>query len=270
MTREDAAPDPVAPDPVAPAPEAAEASAPAPAPVSEAWAAARAAILADPEALLGDPELVQALLKAHEEEEASRRKVIDLRGALLNRLESRLGRLEETHRTVVSAAYDNLAVTDSIHRAVLAVLTPTTFEGVLDALAGDIPAILGVDGARLCVEADAAVRPDAPEPPLVALSPGAVARYMALDLGEGAEEDGPERPVALRATGPEAALIFGPDGVAMGSEALVRLDLGEGAGKGMLAFGARDAERFGPDQAGDLLEFFGAVMALVARRWLVV
>lgn len=231
--------------------------------------ALREVILADPQAVLADGEIVQALLRAHEgAETGERRNVVDLRGALVDRLESRLGRLEETHRSVVAAAYDNLAVTESIHRAVLEVLEPADFEGVLEALSKRVPTILGVDAVRLCVEADAARWPEAPEPPLVALAPGAAGRYMALDLGEGAEEDGPVRPVALRATGPEAALIFGAEGVSLGSEALVRLDFGGGSADGMLAFGARDAARFTPDQAGDLLEFFGGVVARLSRRWL--
>lgn len=229
----------------------------------------REAVVADPEAVLSDPEIVRALLRAHAGS-GDGRKVVDLRGALVERLESRLGRLEETHRSVVAAAYDNLAVTDSIHRAVLSVLEPDELDGVLEALARRIPTILSVDSVRLCVEADAASWPEPPEPPLVVLSPGGVARYMALDLGEGAEEDGPARPVALRRTSPEAALIYGADGVALGSEALVRLTFAVGAAPGMLAFGARDAERFAPDQAGDLLEFFGSVVALATRRWLTI
>jgi hypothetical protein len=230
--------------------------------------ALRAAVLADPQAVLEDAEIVRALLRAHEGAEAGR-KVVDLRGALVARLESRLGRLEETHRSVVAAAYDNLAVTDSIHRAVLAVLDPEDLDGLLEALARRLPTILTVDSVRLCLEADASEQPEAPEPPLVAISPGGVGRYMALDYGEGAEEDAPDRPVVLRATGTEAALIFGADGVTLGSEALVRLDFGEGAPAGMLAFGARDPERFTPDQAGDLLEFLGAVVARASRRWLI-
>ncbi len=227
----------------------------------------RAAIRAAPEAVLADAEIVRELLRAHAGE-ADGRKVVDLRGALVERLETRLGRLEETHRSVVAAAYDNLAVTDSIHRAALAVLEPDTLEGVLEVLARDVPFILGVETSRLCIEADAQYFSTPAEPPLVLLAPGGVAKYMALDLGEGAEEDGPERPVALRQAGPQAAMIFGAEGMSLGSEALVRLDFGGGRGPGLMAFGARDPDRFGPDQAGDLLEFFGAVVARAVRRWI--
>ncbi|MDF2231031.1 DUF484 family protein [Albimonas sp. CAU 1670] len=221
--------------------------------------ALRAAVLAAPEAVLDDEAMVQALLRAHADQTGAGRQVVDLRGALVDRLENRLGRLEETHRSVVAAAYDNLAVTESIHRAALAVLEPDDLEGVLHVLSRVMPPILGVDLVRVGIEREGAGDP--PQPPLTALGVGGVARYM------GADEDGPFRPVVLRATDPDCARLYGPEGVAMGSEALVRLEFAGDAAPGLLAFGARDAERFGPDQAGDLLEFLGAVVARALRPW---
>jgi len=221
--------------------------------------ALREAVLAAPEAVLADEAMVQALLRAHEGVAGSRQ-VVDLRGALVDRLENRLGRLEETHRSVVAAAYDNLAVTESIHRAALAVLEPDDLDGVLHVLSRVLPPILGVDLVRVGVEREGAGDP--PQPPLTALGVGGVARYM------GADEDGPFRPVVLRATGPDCARLYGPEGVQMGSEALVRLEISGDAAPGLLAFGARDAARFTPDQAGDLLEFLGAVVARALRPWI--
>ncbi|SFI10013.1 DUF484 family protein [Albimonas pacifica] len=237
-----------------------EGKAVAPAAATEADVEAlREAVLAAPEAVLADEAMVHALLRAHEVSAGSRQ-VVDLRGALVDRLENRLGRLEETHRSVVAAAYDNLAVTESIHRAALAVLEPDDLEGVLHVLSRVLPPILGVDLVRVGVEREGAGDP--PQPPLTALGVGGVARYM------GADEDGPFRPVVLRATGPDCARLYGPEGVHMGSEALVRLEVSGDSAPGLLAFGARDAQRFGPDQAGDLLEFLGAVVARALRPWI--
>ncbi len=236
--------------------EAAEA-----APVADPRAALKAAVMADPAAVLEDADLVRALLAAHPAEApAGARKVVDLRGALLDRLEGRLSRLEETHRTVVAAAWENLAGAQSIHRAALAVLEPTAFSGVLTALRAEIPGILGVDAVRVALETESG---GAIDPPLVALAPGEVAALLA----PGREADGPERSVALRPIGPDSARLFGPEVATLGSEALVRLDFGPRARPGLLAFGARDPERFTPDQAGDLLEFFGGVVARAVRRW---
>jgi uncharacterized protein YigA (DUF484 family) len=223
--------------------------------------ALRTAVLADPAAVLEDADLVRALLAAHPAEApAGARKVVDLRGALLDRLESRLSRLEETHRTVVAAAWENLAGAQSIHRAALAVLEPTAFSGVLRALSAEIPGILGVEAVRLALETEGGAEID---PPLVALAPGEAAALLA----PGREADGPERSVALRPIGPDSARLFGSVTPILGSEALVRLDFGPRARPGLLAFGAREADRFTPDQAGDLLEFFGGVVARAVRRW---
>lgn len=226
-------------------------------------AAVRETILAHPREVLADPEIVQALLHAQAVDGEPRRKVVDLRGALLERLEARLGRLEETHRSVVAAAYENLAGAQAVHRAALAVLEPTTFSGVLDALSREVPGIVGVEALRLALETGDAGG-EMP-PPLAALEPGEVDRLMA-DPAEAAE-DAPLRVVALRPAGPDTLRVFGPEGSSLGSEALVRLDFGPGSRPGLLAFGARDPERFTPDQAGDLLEFFGGVVSRAVRRW---
>lgn len=227
-----------------------------------ARAALRSAALADPAALLEDAEVVRALLAAHPGEGTAGRKIVDLRGALLERLETRLATLEETHRTVVAAAWENLAGAQSIHRAALAVLEPTSFSGVLTALKLEVPAILRVEALRLGLETGDAE--GEAEAPLVALAPGEVAALLA----PGREADGPARTVSLRPIGPDSARLFGAETAALGSEALVRLDFGPRARPGLLAFGAADPGRFSPDQAGDLLEFFGGVLARAVRRWI--
>lgn len=73
----------------------------------------RAEILADPDLVLEDREVMQALIEA-EGKPGGGRKVVDLRGALVTRLEARLDRLETTHRSVIAAAYENLAGTTQI------------------------------------------------------------------------------------------------------------------------------------------------------------
>lgn len=65
----------------------------------------RAEILADPDLVLEDREVMQALIEA-EGKPGGGRKVVDLRGALVTRLEARLDRLETTHRSVIAAAYE--------------------------------------------------------------------------------------------------------------------------------------------------------------------
>ena len=62
----------------------------------------RMRILRDPEAILEDMDVMRALVAANER--AMGQNIVDLRGVAMERLDARLGRLEETHRSVIAAA----------------------------------------------------------------------------------------------------------------------------------------------------------------------
>ena len=80
--------------------------------------------------------------------------IVDLRGIAMDRLEARLDRLEDTHRSVIAAAYENLAGTNQVHRAILRLLDPIEFETFLRDLGGEVADILRVDVMRLVLETD--------------------------------------------------------------------------------------------------------------------
>ncbi len=75
----------------------------------------RDSIISRPDIILDDKDLMQALIAANER--AMGGNIVDLRGIAMERLEARLDRLEDTHRSVIAAAYENLAGTNQIHRA---------------------------------------------------------------------------------------------------------------------------------------------------------
>jgi uncharacterized protein YigA (DUF484 family) len=227
-------------------------------------AAFRALVLARPGLILDDAEVMRALIEA---DGVAGRNVVDLRGALVKRLETRLARLEETHRSVIAAAYENLAGVSQVHRAALALLEAPDLPGFLRAIVDDAPRILSLDVARLAVESEgglpaalAALPPDLAAH-VVALPPEGVAAYLALDGGDG--RDG----VWLRAAPPEAELLYGEEAGAAGSEALMTLDLGGGR-RGLLALGASDPARFSPEHGADLVAFLGGVVERGLRRLL--
>ena len=112
----------------------------------------RTRIMAEPDVVLEDPAVMRALVVANERALGSN--VIDLRGIAMERLEARLDRLEETHRSVIAAAYDNLAGTNQIQRAVLRMLEPTEFDDFLRDLTGAVAEILRVDCATLVLESN--------------------------------------------------------------------------------------------------------------------
>ncbi len=221
-------------------------------------------IMSAPETVLDDKDIMRALVAANERSMGPN--IVDLRGLAMTRLEDRLDRLEDTHNTVVAAAYDNLAGTNQINRAVLRILEPTQFEAFLGDLNTDVASILRVDAVRLVLETHHA-RQD--EPALAPLShvlrvvaPGYVDSYITHGRNT------PTRQVTLRPAQPADADIYGDHAHVVGSEACIKLDIGEGRLPGMLVLGAEDPQQFQPQHGVDLLGFFGAVFERALRRWL--
>ncbi len=223
----------------------------------------RAQIMSDPSALLEDKDIMRALVAADAQNAGDN--VVDLRGIAMDRLEARLDRLEDTHRNVIAAAYENLAGTNQIHRAILRLMDATRFEPFLNDLRGEVADILRVDSVRLVLES---ADPDG-DPTIAKLSdilsiaePGFVQDYIS--MGRSA----PARQVTLRQVSTDDTEIFGEKAPYIRSEACLRLDLGVGRLPGMLIFGAEDPHQFTPQQGTDLLTFFTGVFERVMRRWL--
>ena len=222
-------------------------------------------ILAEPERLLEDRDVMNALVAANER--AMGANIVDLRGIAMRRLETRLDRLEDTHRSVIAAAYENLAGTNQIHRAVLQLLEPASFEGFIAALKGEVAQTLRVDTVRLVLET--AQEDGRSDPALQKM--GAVMQvgprgHVGQYLSNG--RNAAVRPVVLRATTALAATVFGPQAADLRSEALMQLDLGKGRLPGLLAFGSEDPHMFRPTHGTDLLTFFAGVFERQMQRWL--
>jgi uncharacterized protein YigA (DUF484 family) len=220
-------------------------------------------LIAEPEVILEDRDLMKALIVANER--AMGANIVDLRGIAMERLEARLDRLEDTHRSVIAAAYENLAGTNQIHRAILRMLDPIGFEEFLKDLGSEVAQILRVDCVRLVLETRQTDR----DPVLQRLGdvlcvaePGFVESYLA------GGRTAPVRPVVLRQTLPESETVYGRSGDWIRSEAALRLDLGAGKLPGMLVLGAEDPHQFRANQGTDLLGFFAGVFERAMRRWL--
>ena len=220
----------------------------------------RMRILEAPDVILEDPDVMRALIAANDR--AAGDNVIDLRGVAMDRLEARLQRLEETHRSVIAAAYENLAGMTQVHRAVLAFLEPLTFEGFLASLETELPRILRVGRVRLVLESheaeDAALAGVGGV--LRVVKPGFVMEY--LSRGRALS------PVALRRTDEAARFVFGEDAAWVRSEACLYLDFGEGRLPGMLCFASDSPAQFQPNQGTDLLDFMGGAFERAMCRWL--
>ena len=220
---------------------------------------------ARPERLLEDRDVMNALVAANER--AMGTNVVDLRAIAMQRLETRLDRLEDTHRSVIAAAYENLAGTNQVHRAILQLLEPKGFAGSIQALSGPVAQTLRVDAVRLVLESaqaegngEAALRRLGEVLQIAAR--GFVDSYMTNGRG------GPTRAVVLRPATPLGASIFGSRAADIRSEALMRLDLGQGRLPALLVFGAEDPNQFKTAHGTDLLAFFAGVFERMMRQWL--
>jgi len=219
-------------------------------------------ILAAPEVLLDDPAIMQALIAAQGRSLGDN--IVDLRGLAMDRLSQRLDRLEDTHRSVIAAAYENVAGSNQVNRAILKLLEPLDFASFLGALNGTVADTLRVDRLRLVLESRA--EGDTPLSQMsdaVQIVPaGFVADYLTLGRGM------PAKSVVLRQVPPDMAAIYGPAQGQIESEALMTLDLGPGRLPALLAMGAVDANLFKPAHGTDLLQFFAGVFERVMRKWL--
>ena len=216
-------------------------------------------ILSAPEKLLEDHDVMKALMRASEAQAGNN--IVDLRGLAMDKLEDRLEKLEETHRSVIAAAYENLAGTNQIHRAILELLDPVTFDEFLNALGGQVAAALKVDCVALVLES-AQSAPKMPINPILRITePDFVAHYIS-----GGRRT--PRPVILRQVQPENGAVYGEAAAWVRSEAVMRLDFGPRRLPGMLTLGTEDPHHFKPNHGTDLLSFFAAVFQRTMRRWL--
>ena len=223
----------------------------------------RERVLQDPDIILDDRDVMRALITANDRQMGGN--IVDMRGIAMERLESRLDRLEETHRSVIAAAYENLAGMNLIHRAVLRMLDPGDFESFMKDLGGEVAEMLQVDCVRLVLESELDEGPTMARrlgDVLVVGEPGFVTKYVG-----NAREMSP-RPVSLRQVHEKDRKVYGETGFWIRSEACLRLDLGKGRLPGMLGLGAEDPHQFKPGQGTDLLSFFGGVFERAMRRWL--
>ena len=225
----------------------------------------RKKILARPNVILDDKDLMRALVGA--KEEAMGGNIVDIRGIAMERLEHRLDRLEDTHRSVIAAAYENLAGTNQIHRAILRMMDPLDFPSFLSNLDEDVREILRVEYVALFLETrkrdTRSFESVLGAHNIVKLVPaGFVDTYLTLGRNT------PVRDVILREIPRQSESIYESDLSSIKSEALMRLKFGAARLPGMLVLGAEDPHQFSPHQGTDLLAFFAGVFERIMRRWL--
>ena len=138
---------------------------------------------------------------------------------------------------------------------------------ILEPAEHDVAAILRVDRIRLVLEsaeasADAAPKVQKLEDVLTVVSPGFVDHYLT------GGRNIPDRAVTLRQVGDGSDRIYGEAADWIASEALLKLDLGQGRLPALLVIGSEDPHQFRPSQGTDLLSFFTGVFERSMKRFL--
>lgn len=226
----------------------------------------REEILSNPKAFLEDHDIMRALIAADRSKQASN--VIDLRSIAMDRMEDRLNQLEDTHRTVIAAAYDNVSSMNQIHRAVLSILEPDDFNGFLKFVTNDLASTLGIETVLLCLETQAITTGQGPS---LSKEFGTGVTFMAIGEIEDYITHGRSinsRPVTMRSVRPGGIMLYADNDELIRSEALLKLDLGAGNLPGMLVLGSKNTDQFAPAQGSDLLLFLDGVFSRIMRRWL--
>ena len=220
-------------------------------------------IINNPQIVLDDPSVMRALVLANDELRGAN--IVDLRGVAMERLEIQLSQLEATHRSVIAAAYDNIAGTQQIHKAILKIMEPSNFESFLLMTGREMPDIMRIDFACLVLEAkrqDADLSLASLGAVLIPAPTGFVTDYLPARAVSG------DIKVILRAVTSPNVSIYGSASSIIKSEACIQLDFGYGTVPGLLILGAKDPNQFSPLQGTDLLTFFGNVYERAVRRWL--
>ncbi|HJS31293.1 MAG TPA: DUF484 family protein [Alphaproteobacteria bacterium] len=207
-----------------------------------------------PDFLIEHPEIL-SFLAAPPQYQANG--IVDFQSFMLDRLRGDVGRLQTQHNDLIASARANLSSQSRIHTAVIAMLGATTLEHLIEIVTTDLALHLEVDAIILAFEALDRVPGEANRTALKLLPKGTIDRAMAGG-----------RDIVLIADEPGDPLIFGGAATLVRSQALLRLQLRREAPLGMLAFGARTADKFHAGQGTELLSFLGRVVELSLRGWL--
>lgn len=181
--------------------------------------------------------------------------VQDFQAAMIRRLRRQMEDATEVAQELIDTSRENLTSQSRIHECVLALLSASSFERLIEAVQTDLPMLLDIDAVSLCVESE---NQNAFPVRSVTLVPrGFVDRHLGQGKGMMLREDASGDPE-----------IFGGAAPLVRSDALVRLSVSDSAPPALLAFGSREAGKFHPGQATELVNFLTQVLSQLIRIWL--
>ncbi len=180
--------------------------------------------------------------------------VISFRDSALIELRQKVAALDEANADLVAFARGHAGAVAQIHAAALSALDAEGLDHLIHIVTQDWPDSLGLDAVVIALSAgERAVRAGTtglqmvtpPHIDAAVAGPGVVMRIV--ERGDG---------------------VFGPAAGLIRAEALIRLDLPQPLGTGLLALGSREAHAFESGHGSELLAFLGGVVSRMITRWL--
>lgn len=166
-------------------------------------------------------------------------------------LRRKLGAAESANADLMAFARGHSGAVTAIHQAVLAAMAADSLQSVLDTASSEWPVLLGIDSVAIALDVGGkGFRADARG--IERVEPAMIRRATPSD-GVSIETVGHGHP------------LFGAHAPALRGQALVALDAGEV--QGLLLIGQESAAPMGDRHAAQLLEFLGASLAAIIRRW---
>lgn len=201
----------------------------------------------NPSFLVDNPDLVVILTPPdfrHGED------VIDMQRFMLNSLQKHIQSLTNREKKFLAIAEDRIAGLGRVQDCAMVLLKANTLGELARAIRSDIPELLHIETARLCLEKD---------------ETAGGAQILAPDVAD--ELIGRKNQVALLEESGDSRALVGMDKADVNSMALARLSAADGSPCGMLVLGAAEADGFNPRQGTDLLSFLARVIESCLRRW---
>lgn len=182
--------------------------------------------------------------------------VADFQTYMIDKLKSDKAEIEQVTQEIVANARNNMSNQQRIQGAVLHLLEAQSFAEFIQVMTMDLTNLLGVDIATLIVEAEDGQIPHISNTGIRVTPAGTLNNWM-----QGS-------PVLMQdnITGIEA--IYGGGANLVQSQILLRIDISLGTPPAVLAFGSRDPNMFGPNQATDQILFLARVIERSFRTWL--
>ncbi len=181
-------------------------------------------------------------------------RVIQFEERAVATLRERLGEAESARADLAAFARGHSGAVATIHSAVIAALEADDFDAMTVVVTREWPAMLGLECVALALLiGDQGFRIDA----------AGVSRCEAAIISRAVEQIGE---IALRSVD-RGHPLFGEASGNVRAEALVALDAEVPFPRGLLLLGQAGAVAEGSDQGSQLLQFLGAALSAMLRRW---